>query len=227
MHELSRGLLLGLGRGALSVLGRSLSVTEVNREIVERLWASRSPIIYAAWHGRLLMVPWLYRHTRPVHILASRSRDGEILSRFAESYGFRAVRGSSSRGGPIALRALVKLLRAERAEVAIAPDGPRGPRYVAQAGAVLLAKLGRAPIVPLAYGASRRTVLRSWDEFVVPHPFARAVVVFGDPVIVPEDADRAALDACRVRLGAELNRVTREADRRSREAVKRRHVPAL
>ena len=206
-------VLLGLSRGAMSLLGATLRLTEANRGSVERLWAAGSPVIYAAWHGRMLMFPYFYGRLRPVHVLASRSRDGEMVSRFARAFGFRVVRGSSSRGGSTALRALARLLREERAEVGVVPDGPRGPRWVAQPGTVLLAKLGQAPIVPLGLGASRATVLGSWDALLIPHPFARVAVVFGDPLVVAADADRDALEQARQRLEAALRRLTAEADR--------------
>ena len=216
-------LLLAVGLRAVRLLGATLRLTEVHRETVERLWATGGPLIYATWHGRILMFPYFYGRLRAVHVLASWSRDGELVSRFARAFGFRVVRGSSSHGASTALRVLARLLRDHGAEVAIAPDGPRGPRCVAQPGAVLLAKLGRAPIVPLGFGVSRATVLGSWDAFVVPHPFARVAVVFGDPLVVPQDADRDALEAWRRRLEDTLRRLTAEADR----LVGAIRVPAL
>jgi len=206
-------LVVGLGRGAVRLLGASLRLREVNRGTVESLWAAGMPLIYAVWHGRMLMLPYFYGRARRVHVLASRSRDGELVSRFVEGFGVQVVRGSSSRGAATALRSLARLLREERAEVLVVPDGPRGPRYVAQPGPVLLAKLGGAPIVPIGFGVSRATVLSSWDEFVIPHPFARAAIVFGDPLVVPGDADRGALECLRHSLQNALRRVTVEADR--------------
>jgi lysophospholipid acyltransferase (LPLAT)-like uncharacterized protein len=209
------GVALAVGAGHLGVrlLGATLRLAEANRDAVERLWAAESPVIYTTWHGRMLMFPYFYGQLRHVHVLASRSRDGEMVSRLARAFGFHAVRGSSSRGAGAALRVLARLLREEHAEVAIVPDGPRGPRHVAQPGVVLLAKLGHAPIVPLGFGASRATVLRTWDAFLLPHPFARVGVVFGEPLVVPADADREALEAARQRLEAILHQVTRDADR--------------
>jgi lysophospholipid acyltransferase (LPLAT)-like uncharacterized protein len=212
-ERLRLAVALGLGLRAVRLLGATLSLTEAHREAAERLWAAGSPIVYATWHGRIMMFPYFYGRLRPVHVLASRSRDGELVARFVQAFGFRVVRGSTSRGASTALRVLARLLREEAAEVAVVPDGPRGPRCVAQPGAVLLAKLGRAPILPLGFGVSRATVCRSWDAFVVPHPFARVAVVFGDPLRVPEDADRETLEACRRRLEEALHRLTAEADR--------------
>ncbi|MGH7319350.1 MAG: lysophospholipid acyltransferase family protein [Candidatus Rokuibacteriota bacterium] len=180
-------------------------------------------MIYAIWHGRMLMLPYFYGRVRPLHVLVSRSRDGELMSRFVRGFGFRVIRGSTSRGAATALRALVRLIREERAEVVLVPDGPRGPRYVAQTGPVILAKLGGAPIVPVACSVSRGTVLSSWDACVIPHPFARVAVLFGDPLVVPKDADRATLEAYRRRLEVALRALTQEADR----IVGARCVPPL
>lgn len=206
-------LLMALGRGAVRLLGSTLRLEEVNRRTLEPRWAAGDPLIYAVWHGRILMLPYFYGRVRPLYVLASRSRDGEILSRFVGGFGVRAVRGSSSRGGSMALRSLTRLLRDERAEVVVVPDGPRGPREVAQPGPVLLAKLSGAAIVPIGFGVSRATVLGSWDRFVIPHPFARAASVIGDPLTVPGDADRDTLEGCRHALEDALRRVTGEADR--------------
>ena len=207
----------------MRLLGASLRLEEINRLTAERLWERGGPLIYAVWHGRMLMLPYFYGRARSPYVLASRSQDGEVVSRFVEGFGFRPVRGSSSRGGTTALRVLARLLRQERAEVAVVPDGPRGPRYVAQPGPILLAKLSGAPILPLGFGVSRGTVLASWDEFVIPSPFARAAVVFGEPLTVPGDADRETMERSRQALETALRRVTLEADR----AVGADRVPSL
>ena len=203
---------IGIGQGAVRALGATLRFREVDVERMAALWAAGGPVIYAVWHGRLLMLPYFYGRRRRVHVLVSRSRDGDLVSRFIEGFGAEVVRGSSSRGATAALLGLARLLRKGR-EVVIALDGPRGPRYVAQTGAVLLAKLTAAPIVPVGFGVAPRTVVRSWDAFVIPHPFGRAVAVFGEPLAVPPGADREELEGRRHALEAALRHLTREADR--------------
>jgi lysophospholipid acyltransferase (LPLAT)-like uncharacterized protein len=54
---------------------------------------------------------------------------------------------------------------------------------------------------------------RSWDEFLVPAPFARAVLCFGEPIWVPPDADREAVEAGRKLLEERLLTLTWQADR--------------
>lgn len=204
---------VALGRGLVRGLGASLRVREFRAPALDALWSAGRPVIYAVWHGRILMLPYLYGRRRRVHVLTSRSRDGEILSRFVQGFGAAVVRGSSSRGGTRALLALARLVREDSAEILVVPDGPRGPRHVAQRGAVLLAKVTGAPMVPVGFGATPSTVLRSWDAFLVPHPFARAVVVLGNPIAVPRDADRDLVETKRRELEAALQEMTAAADR--------------
>lgn len=185
-----------LAAALVRLLGATLRVGVTGADALRPHWAARRPLIYAVWHGRILMVPWLNARlcsthgARPVTVLVSRSSDGELVARFLRRFGLDAVRGSSSRGGGAAARAL--LGRIERGEdVAVIPDGPRGPRGRLQPGVVALAALTGAPIVPLAVAARPARRLGSWDEFMLPLPFARCALVFGPPVAIPRDADRA------------------------------------
>lgn len=204
-----------LAATAVRALGATLRLTESGLPTVEPLWASRQPIIYAVWHGRLLMIPWLNarlsrtRGARRARVLASRSRDGELVARWLARFGLPVVRGSSSRGGAAALRALTAAVRSGE-DVAVVPDGPRGPCERLQAGLVVLAATSGAPVIPLGFSARPARRLRSWDRFLVPYPFARAVIVFGRPVHVPRDADR---ERARVGLEAALREATEAADR--------------
>jgi lysophospholipid acyltransferase (LPLAT)-like uncharacterized protein len=203
-----------LAASLVRLLGVTWRVRVVGGEDVEGLWRAGRPVIYIVWHGRILLVPWLnarLRRTRGARaplVLASRSRDGDLVTRFVTRFGMPVVRGSSSRGGGTALRALVAAVR-RGTDVAIVPDGPRGPREQLQPGVVALAALTGAPVVPLAVGARPARRLRSWDRFLVPMPFARCVLAFGPTVRVGPDADRE-------RAGKELERaladVTARAD---------------
>lgn len=214
---------MALGRGLVRALTASLRLRELPSAGLRALWQARSPVIYTVWHGHILLLPYLYGRRYRIHALTSRSRDGELLSRFVQGFGIQVERGSSSRGGARALLALARVIRAEGANVLIVPDGPRGPRHVAQSGAVVLAKMTGAPIVPMAFGAAPQSVLRSWDAFIVPHPFARAAVVFGPPLAVPRDADRGVVEAKRRELEGLLQQLTAAADR----AARGDDVPAL
>jgi lysophospholipid acyltransferase (LPLAT)-like uncharacterized protein len=204
-----------LAAAAVRALGATLRVTEVGVEPLQARWAAGQPLIYAVWHGRILMVPWLTarlrrtRGARAVRVLTSRSRDGELAARWVARFGLSVVRGSSSRDGTGALRALAASVRAGE-DVAVVPDGPRGPRECLQDGLVVLAAMTGAPIVPVGFAARPARRLASWDRFLVPLPFARAAVVFGKAATVARDADR---ETARADLERALREVTETADR--------------
>jgi hypothetical protein len=200
-----------LGALALRALGATLRIRR-EEAAVAALWAARAPVIYVVWHGRLLLLPYLYGH-RGCRVLASRSRDGELVARWARRFGLQPVRGSSTRGGGEALRALARALR-DGHEVVVVPDGPRGPREVLKPGVIALARLSGAPIVPMAVGASRQWQLSSWDAFRIPKPFARCVMRFGEPIRVAggrgtEEAARKEVEAALCGLGWQVDEEAR------------------
>jgi lysophospholipid acyltransferase (LPLAT)-like uncharacterized protein len=213
------GLLLAVAPPSMAVLVRLLGITlRLRVSGIEPLlpyWTGGRPLIYAMWHGRILMIPWLNarlrrtRGARAPRVLASRSTDGELVARFVRQFGLAVVRGSSSRGGTAAVRGLVAALETSE-DVAVIPDGPRGPSERAQAGVVALAALTGVPVVPLAFAARPARRLATWDRFLIPAPFARAAAVFGAPLNVPRDADRERM---RSQVERALNAVTAAADR--------------
>ncbi len=144
-------------------------------------------VIYAFWHNRIFLMTYALRN-KNINAMISRSRDGDLASRTAVKFGGIVIGGSSTRGGA---QALVQLIRGIKkgADAAITPDGPRGPVYRAGPGVVYLAAKTGAAVIPSAFGANKKITLKSWDRFIIPLPFSRAVVVYGKPVRVSgEDA---------------------------------------
>ena len=120
-----------LAAGLVRVVGATLRLRAEGVEALAPSWTAARPLIYCVWHGRILMVPWLNARLRRSHgaravsVLASRSRDGSLMGDYVRRFGLDVIRGSSSRGGAEALRALKTAVDAGR-DVALAPDGPRG-----------------------------------------------------------------------------------------------------
>jgi len=179
-----------LGRAALALLGPSWRFQGINRAASQRLRDHGQPVIYAVWHGQLLAALWHHRHER-ITLLVSEHGDGEVLVRATESLGYHSVRGSSTRRG---FRALLEMAQsaAEGNTLAFTPDGPRGPAEHFAAGALVVSQRSRAPIVPMAVHASRAWRLRSWDRFLIPKPFARVTIAYGDPMVVETTTPRDA-----------------------------------
>lgn len=135
------------------------------------------PTIYAFWHRSLLVSAHRFRR-RNIAILISRSFDGELIARTVERLGFRAIRGSSSRGGPTALKQMAEAYRQGHI-CALTVDGPRGPAMIAQRGAVQLAQLVGAEWLGAFYALPDRAwTLSTWDRFLIPKPFARVLLTW-------------------------------------------------
>jgi len=196
---------------AVVALGKTLRLTETGREHVTAARATGRPILFVMWHNRLLYLGYLLASERLV-IMASQSRDGDLVARVAHDHGIAAVRGSTTRGGALAARALARVMRERGLAGAITPDGPRGPRFFLQPGSLLVARLAGALIVPVALGFSRKRIFSSWDAFQLPWPFARARLVFGEPVSLPDGEGAAAFEECRADLERRLMAVTEAAD---------------
>src|SRR6188508_1922576 len=197
--------------GAALVWGIAATMRPTTRghEELDAVYRSGQHIILAFWHAQQLMIPTGYRGTG-ANVLISQHQDGEIIARIVSRFGHCAVRGSSTRGGALALRELIRLGRSG-ADLVVTPDGPKGPRQVAKLGVVQLAKVTGLPIVPLAFACSTRQLFASWDHFMVPYPFSRGVFLYGKPMFVPREGDGPALEASRLALERELNRLTKEA----------------
>ncbi|MBZ5628576.1 MAG: lysophospholipid acyltransferase family protein [Acidobacteriia bacterium] len=168
------------------------------------------PVVYVFWHR--CVIPALYRYRdKSIAVMTSGSFDGEYIARIIEKFGYRAVRGSSTRGGTRALLGMHTEIEAGRS-VAFTIDGPLGPRYVAKPGPVLLARNTRVRILAFHCAVERAWVLNSWDRFMIPKPFSRVMVRFSRTVNVPPEADGAALDACHQEMQSALDRVRARAE---------------
>lgn len=201
------GHLLGLYMRLVFATSRKQYITPEN---LRQFMASGQNVIMAGWHNRVFLTPMGYRAQkapgRTFRPIASASKDGAIAAHAMAHLGSPCVRGSTSRGGAAALRQLVKAVRAGH-DLGFTPDGPRGPLHHVHDGVIVCAKMSGAPIVPISYAAARKKRLGSWDRFMVPAPFNRLVIAYGEPVFVARDADSAAMQAAATQLHDELQRL--------------------
>jgi lysophospholipid acyltransferase (LPLAT)-like uncharacterized protein len=167
------------------------------------------PFILATWHSRLFLLSYLRIGDRPLIALISGNRDGQLISKIARMFGIYTVVGSSSRGGSKAIREMIRLSR-DGHSIYVTPDGPRGPAMIAQRGVVELARLTGLPILPAAASTSCGGERDTWDRILVPYPFGRTVVRWGEPIRVGKNAN---LDTVRARVEAALTDLQQRADR--------------
>ena len=147
-------LLPPLAATLIRLLGWILRISTDGGEKVDALYEKGQKIIIAFWHGRQLMMPLAYRG-KSAYILISSHRDGELIYQIVKYFGFRSIRGSTTRGGSKALREMIQMGRAG-ADLVVTPDGPKGPRCQVQKGVIHLAKVTGFPIVPLTFACSKK-----------------------------------------------------------------------
>ena len=168
------------------------------------------PVIYSFWHRAVFPAAWLWRRLG-IAVMVSRSFDGEYIARIIEKLGFLAVRGSSSRGATGALLGMKSVLE-QGESVAFTIDGPRGPKFVAKPGPVRLSKISGAPVAAFYIALSSKWVLKSWDEFMIPKPFTRALVRVSRKIVIPADAEDKQMTDYHAQLQTTLERVTEFAE---------------
>jgi lysophospholipid acyltransferase (LPLAT)-like uncharacterized protein len=148
--------------------------------------------------------------------MTSLSRDGEMQASICRRFGLEVVRGSSSRRGFSGLMALGRRLK-EGISVGMAVDGPRGPAFEAKSGIVVLARRSGSPIVPITAGFGRfKQLKKAWDRFLIPLPFTRATVAYGEPIQVSRQATSQQMREAAAQLTASLQALTAEVDAHGR-----------
>jgi hypothetical protein len=177
------------------------------------------PVILVFWHGQHFMTPFVKTKNTSSYrakVLISLHRDGEFNAIAAERLGIETVRGSGDhgsafhrKGGVGAFKEMVRAL-GDNYNMALTADVPKRSR-VAGLGVIMLARESGRPIVPFTMATSRFIRLNNWDRTTINLPFGRGVVVAGEMISVPPDADAETMEKLRAQLEANLNEATRNA----------------
>lgn len=193
--------------GALRCILATGTLEPIHEERFVRLKRGGEPYVFALWHGRMLLPIWRHRG-QGVATMASKSGDGEVIARWLENHGYFAVRGSTHKGGARGIVVLKRYLEAGH-PAALTVDGPKGPPRVVQEGVLTLARRAGAWILPVSSGTTRPRFLRSWDRYLVPMPFSRSFVTYGEPFRLAGEPDPEALS----KIAGAIDQATEEADR--------------
>jgi lysophospholipid acyltransferase (LPLAT)-like uncharacterized protein len=169
------------------------------------------PFVLALFHGRQFLIVQQLEGW-PLAIMTSLSYMGEIQSRILNDFGFTTFKGSSSRGGARALATMTRRVR-QGLIGAFAVDGPRGPYRVVKPGAVFVAKKLGVPLVPVCTSACPSLVFEKlWDRYLLPLPFSRTLVHFGEPMLLDGDLSDTSIEQDSQRLRRALEQLEVEAD---------------
>ena len=196
---------------SLDALSRTLCFSFKNKKVIDDLRKQKQNYVLAFWHGTMLL-PWFLHRNDGFAALTSKSKDGDLLAKQLKYWKYKVVRGSSSKGGDVALGIMVDHAK-NGYSIAITPDGPRGPEHEFKAGAVITAKKSGIPVVLMGVGIKSKKKLKSWDKFQIPNPFSNVKVIYSDLVYVDAklsyDETSKVIEQCETKL----NELQKEAEK--------------
>ena len=184
------------------VLNSTYRVTVVKgADVADRMIADNGKAyVPCYWHQQHIVCSnlvrgWIRRGFKACYIISA-SVDGEVPSRIARSWGADVIRGSANASGALVLRDAQAKMK-EGTSIIVTSDGPIGPAFEFKTGTVLMARVGGAPLVPVACAANRAWYMDTWDHFMVPKPFARIAIAIGEPIEVPRSVSADGMEAIR------------------------------
>jgi lysophospholipid acyltransferase (LPLAT)-like uncharacterized protein len=204
-----------LGAFILEVLWRTSRLKIVGLERLETLLKEQGAVVPVFWHQHICSNR--IAGMKPGFMI-SPSVDGQAPTMLAELYGAHVVRGSGSYTGVRAVRGVYNAIVKEGISPTITPDGPRGPRFEMKPGAIFTAQISGKAVVPIAYASSPAKLLRTWDKFVIPAPFARLRIAIGEPYFPPKRMSEEEMAAAQKELERRLHETFKVAERALRES---------
>ena len=200
----------GLGYWIILFVGSTLRWKVVGWRHLDEIHRNGRRFIGVFWHNRIFMTSYFFRHKNIVAMI-SRNRDGEYIARVSHRLGFGSARGSSSRGSRRAIIDMLHALKKNR-DVLFTLDGPRGPRYVAKPGAAYVARKSGNPVLPFTISVEKKWILRSWDGFIIPKPFSRALVLIGSAIYVDPEAEETEMKGIEARIQGSMDDLCHRGD---------------
>lgn len=182
----------------------------------EEMERKKESFLMLFWHGRFFTGGIIFTVKKPkmkCYVLSSLHRDGRILASLMERVNAAPIDGSARRGGVGAGLAIRRALK-EESIITITPDSRR-PGFRMSRGSVVIARDSGCPIVPMAFSSNRAKRLKTWDRCLLPLPFGKGIVLVGEPVYIPAEADEKSIEEWRKIIENKLNELTVEADRRT------------
>lgn len=157
-------------------------------------YKQNKPFIIAVYHQNILCIMRYAsrvlqkKYKVKITPLVSQSVDGEFIYQTFLRYNLKSVRGSTSKGGANALRAVLKALKNKEKPV-FTPDGPKGPIYHVSPGVIKIASMTETPVLAIATETEPPVYFKSWDRQRFVKPFGKLYISFAKPFHVPKGLD--------------------------------------
>lgn len=184
-----------------------LEISNFKFKDVAKKHNANGAFLYALWHQDILSA--LLAHGKkfgPHMAMVSQSNDGEVLSIALKKFGQIPVRGSSSRGGKSAMLEIIKNSK-KGIPAVLTVDGPRGPAKIVKSGIIEIARTNNLAIIPVGVKYSKYFEFsKSWDKFKIPHPFAKTIINYGEPIVIPSEISNEEFELYRQHLADAINK---------------------
>ena len=203
-----------LGYTILEILWRTCRLRISGLDRLATLVREHGAVVPVFWHQHLLFGGRFVVDRRSglkPGFMISPSVDGQAPTMLAALYGAHVVRGSGSYTGVRAVRGVYQAIVKDGISPGITPDGPRGPRFQFKPGAIFTAQISGKAVVPVAFAAKPAWILRTWDKFVLPPPFAKVSIAIGEPYFPPKKMDDEQMAAAQRELERRMLETYRQA----------------
>ena len=196
--------------------------TIIGQQHANTLQYINDTFIITIWHRSLLLAPKTLLKSKSYASLSSNHADGKIGVIYAKLTGVTSIRGSGTgsaskrpvkdKKGAAALRTILRYLENNKS-VWLTADIPPGPIFECGRGIIAMARLSQKPILATAIRTKNEIrIEKAWDKLIIPKPFGKMGIAYGEPLWVPRDADKATLEACRLQLEKNLNELNEKAE---------------
>ncbi len=215
-RKLTYAIGLPILRAIVSFLNATYRVEKrIGSDIADRIIADQgTAYVPCYWHSQHLVLSWLMRdwirRGFKAGFIVSASVDGEVPARLAGKFGAEVIRGSAANTGALVLRDAQQMMK-RGVSIVTTSDGPLGPAFEFKAGTVLMARIGGAPMVPIGYAADRAWVLKTWDRFMIPKPFAKVAIAVGEPIEVPRSLSPEQTEELRLQMQTAIQSLIEES----------------
>ena len=138
--------------------------------------------------------------------MVSKGRIGTVGTYFLNMFGIECV--STAVGKKDAVYELATRAKETGKSVFLMADGSKGPNREAKWGAIYLARETGLPLIAAhAWGNSLSLLKKTWMKLALPKPWGHSIILSAEPLYVPKNADKEALESYRKELEKRLNRV--------------------
>ncbi|MDH4199429.1 MAG: hypothetical protein OEV66_03525 [Spirochaetia bacterium] len=198
LYSFTTGLFASISSIILGMYEATLNIEIQGEEHLLMASALDNRYILTVWHSFVDAAAFVF-HSKNILIYSDHPRTlryeksmahffREVGIKTLHNRGFQVLDASLGKQSSAIIHFIKKIKDGNAA--LIAPDGPHGPIYKAKPGSVFIGGKTGSPIIPLGFAFSRKIQGPNWDDFSLPLPFSKIIVMVGEPLDAPQDSTK-------------------------------------